>query len=162
MEIIPAIDIMGGKCVRLKRGEKKEVTVYPLCPEEYAKKWREEGAKTLHVVDLDGAFTGKMENLETIAMIIGSTDAKVQVGGGIRTVETAKKILEMGAERVIVSTAALSGEKEAEKIFSECEGKVMVSLDCRNENCGRHGRVRNRCNGHIEGRGALRNEPESH
>jgi phosphoribosylformimino-5-aminoimidazole carboxamide ribotide isomerase len=107
MLIIPAIDIMGDKVVRLQRGDFARSKEYALTPLEYAKKWQDQGAELIHVVDLDGARIGEPKNLETIKSVIKGVSVKVEVGGGIRTVESVKEYLEAGADRVVLSTKVI-------------------------------------------------------
>lgn len=107
MLIIPAVDIMEGKVVRLERGEFEKVITYPLSPLAYAEKWESEGALFIHVVDLDGAKSGEPKNFDIVKEIIKRIHAKVEVGGGIRSVDTIKRYLEIGAERVVLSTKVI-------------------------------------------------------
>src|SRR5918912_1458617 len=103
---IPAIDIRGGRCVRLVQGDFTRETRYADDPAEMARHWQAEGATRLHVVDLDGARDGGRANRDVIRRLLRSVDVPVQVGGGIRSLETARALLEDGADRVIVGTAA--------------------------------------------------------
>ena len=107
MLIIPAVDIMRGKVVRLAQGDFSKVTVYDLTPVDFAKKWEAEGAKFLHIVDLDGAKSGKPANIEVIKDIVKAVAIPLEVGGGIRTIETIREYLEIGASRVVLSTKFL-------------------------------------------------------
>ena len=107
MEIIPAIDIRGGKCVQLYQGKFDRETVFSDDPVDAARRWADQGATRLHVVDLDGARDGLSQNLSTIADIISSVNVPVQVGGGIRSVEAAQAVMSLGADRVIIGTAAV-------------------------------------------------------
>ena len=127
MEVIPAIDLMRGKCVRLLQGRRGEGKDYGEAT-EFAMKWKEKGAERLHVVDLDAAM-GEGENSQAVEAIIG-TGLKVQVGGGIRNLETAQKWLDLGVDRIILGTVAVENENEARKITSAFGRRVFVAIDC--------------------------------
>ncbi|MDA8337349.1 MAG: 1-(5-phosphoribosyl)-5-[(5-phosphoribosylamino)methylideneamino]imidazole-4-carboxamide isomerase [Peptococcaceae bacterium] len=107
MLIIPAVDIRGGRCVRLVEGRLDRETVYGEDPPAMAVNWQEQGAKRLHVVDLDGAFKGSPVNLETIARIARAVGIPVQAGGGIRTLDMVDRLFELGVDRVVLGTAAV-------------------------------------------------------
>ena len=131
MLIIPAIDLKEGKCVRLERGVMSTATIYSDDPAATARRWEAEGAKWLHVVDLDGAFAKKPKNLEAIGNIVEAVGVPVQVGGGVRTLETLSSYLELGVERVVVGTAA---HKDPDLVVAACErfpGKVVLGIDSR-------------------------------
>lgn len=128
MKVIPAVDISKGKCVRLTRGRLEEVTVYYHDPVDAAKRWEEEGAEILHVIDLDAAI-GVGENSETINRVIGSVNIPVQVGGGIRSLECAKKYFDSGAHRVIFGTAALELRMIRDALKTFGADKIMVAVD---------------------------------
>ncbi|ACX51479.1 phosphoribosylformimino-5-aminoimidazole carboxamide ribotide isomerase [Ammonifex degensii KC4] len=132
MLVIPAIDLKGGCCVRLVEGKATLEVVYSSDPVEVALGFEAAGAKWLHVVDLDGAFRGEPANLDAIAAIIRAVGIPVQVGGGIRSRETAEKIFALGAARIILGTAAVM-EKELLKELLDSFGKdrVAVSVDAR-------------------------------
>ena len=104
---IPAIDLKDGKCVRLRQGRMEDVTIYSDHPGEMAKKWESLGAELLHVVDLDGAFAGEPKNLKSIKEIVNSINIPVEVGGGIRTMETIDSLIKAGVARVILGTKAI-------------------------------------------------------
>ncbi len=128
MKIFPAIDLLGGKAVRLKKGDYNEVTVYSDCPPEMAKKFKESGAEWIHVVDLDGARDGSTANFATVAEI-AKVGLKVEIGGGIRSLETVKRYIEAGVSRVIIGTAAVSDPeflKEALALYGEI---IAVGVD---------------------------------
>src|SRR6266581_1887737 len=111
MRIYPAIDILGGKAVRLKQGRKNEATIYG-DPVEMAAKWVTKGAEWLHVVDLDGAFQGKPRNLDILReMAAAVPHAKIQVGGGIRSMSVVDTLLEAGIQRVVLGTAAVQDQE---------------------------------------------------
>ena len=129
MKIFPAIDLFGGNAVRLFKGDYDQMTVYSNEPLEVAKKFEEAGASHLHLVDLEGAKNGTPGNLETIRKIVDNTDLFTEVGGGIRSIETAKAYIDSGVDRIILGTAAVKDEaflKEALSLFSN---KVAVGVD---------------------------------
>ena len=107
MQLYPAIDMKNGKCVRLRQGAFKDITVYSEHPEEIAALWREKGATFLHLVDLDGALAGRSVNEETIKKIVSSVNIPVEIGGGIRSEEAIKNMLALGVKRVIIGTKAV-------------------------------------------------------
>jgi phosphoribosylformimino-5-aminoimidazole carboxamide ribotide isomerase len=132
VDVIPAIDLRGGKCVRLYMGDYAKETVYSDDPVEVARRWQEQGARRLHVVDLDGALLGEPANLEVIANIVRSVNIPVQVGGGIRRILTAERLLQLGVARIIFGTVAIDNPKlveEACRCFGEA---VVVSIDAQN------------------------------
>lgn len=132
MILYPAIDILGGKAVRLRQGEYDQETSYDDDPVDAAKRWEDGGAAYLHVVDLDGAREGEPENLGTVERIAAAVDCPIEVGGGLRSTEAVGLILEAGAARVVVGTAALCDpEFLAETIAIQDAGKVVVSVDAR-------------------------------
>ncbi|MBU0600696.1 1-(5-phosphoribosyl)-5-((5-phosphoribosylamino)methylideneamino)imidazole-4-carboxamide isomerase, partial [bacterium] len=110
MLIIPAIDIKDGRVVRLTQGRFDQETVYFEKPYQVAKRWRAEGASFLHVVDLDGAKGGSLKNKESIKKIIEAVDISIQVGGGIRTLETVEELILMGVSKVILGTTAVNDQ----------------------------------------------------
>ncbi|MBI4200800.1 MAG: 1-(5-phosphoribosyl)-5-[(5-phosphoribosylamino)methylideneamino]imidazole-4-carboxamide isomerase [Chloroflexi bacterium] len=132
MEIIPAIDIRGGRVVRLYQGDFRRETVYSDDPLAVAVRWREAGAPRIHVVDLDGAVAGCLVNAETVQAIAAGVDVPLQVGGGVRDVKTAERLRGMGVERVVFGTAAISDPEVVaqarEKIGAE---GVVVAVDAR-------------------------------
>lgn len=132
MEVIPAIDLRGGKCVRLRQGDYAQETVFDADPVSVAKRWSEEGARRLHVVDLDGARDGVRANAPAVESIVRSTRQPVQLGGGIRTAADAETLLGLGVGRVIFGTAAIEAPDEVRKSV-ELFGseKVVVSVDAR-------------------------------
>ncbi len=131
MLIIPAIDLKEGNCVRLERGVMSTATVYSDNPAAIAKRWRVEGAQWLHVVDLDGAFAKQPRNREAIASIVQSVDIPVQVGGGVRTLETLSAYFDLGVQRVVLGTAA---HNDPDLLVQACDrfpGKVVLGIDSR-------------------------------
>ncbi|MCL0052080.1 1-(5-phosphoribosyl)-5-[(5-phosphoribosylamino)methylideneamino]imidazole-4-carboxamide isomerase [Peptococcaceae bacterium] len=133
MIIFPAIDLKDGKCVRLVEGKLDKKTIYSDKPEEAALHWQSLGAEFLHIVDLDGAFEGAPKNLSVIEKILAAIKIPVQIGGGIRTLDTVKLLLDLGIKRVILGTAAVSEPnlvKEAiEKFGSD---RIVLGIDARN------------------------------
>lgn len=139
MQIIPAIDIRGGKCVRLIQGKFDQETVFADDPVQMARHWQSLGAQRLHVVDLDGAKTGQPLNTKVIARIVDALDIPVQLGGGIRTVETAKLMLDLGVERVIVGTSAVLDKALAQAMFDAFGDQVILGLDASDGFVATHG-----------------------
>ena len=129
MNIIPAIDLIGGKAVRLQKGDYNKVTVYSDDPAEVAKSFAQSGAKYLHVVDLDGAKSGKADNYQTIKKIIEAADLSVEVGGGIRNMDTVKLYAEAGVDRIIIGTAALTDPAFLEEAVRTYGEKITVGVD---------------------------------
>jgi phosphoribosylformimino-5-aminoimidazole carboxamide ribotide isomerase len=130
MEVIPAIDLKGGRCVRLFQGDFNRETVFSDDPLATARAWQEQGGQRLHLVDLDGAATGQPAHLEIIAEIVRELAIPVQVGGGIRTVAIAESWLEAGADRVVIGTAAVN---DPEMVREVCQRRgnqrVVVAVD---------------------------------
>jgi len=132
MEILPAIDIKGGKCVRLYQGDYDRETVYSESPTEVALHWVEEGASRLHVVDLDGAKAGSPVHLAIVGEIASASPTPVQLGGGIRGVATARAAVARGIDRVILGTAAVEEPALVDELCRELGGEaVVVSVDAR-------------------------------
>jgi phosphoribosylformimino-5-aminoimidazole carboxamide ribotide isomerase len=128
-DVIPALDIMGGKCVRLYQGRPDEETVFEYDPMDAASRWQDDGAGLLHVVDLDGAFRGIPVNLELISGIIKRLSIHVQVGGGIRCTEDALGYIEAGAERVVVGTRAFADHDWLIELIEEVGDRLVVGVD---------------------------------
>lgn len=131
--VFPAIDILDGKCVRLYQGDFNDETVYNKDPEFVARKLQTDGAKYLHIVDLDGAKSGILRNLDLIRSIVSSVTMYVQVGGGIRDLHIAEQVLNTGVNRIIIGSAIVSNPqmlKDALKEFGP--EKIVVGIDCRN------------------------------
>lgn len=131
MKIYPAIDLYDGQAVRLLRGDYQAMDVYSKDPVQVAKTFEACGAKCLHLVDLEGARTGQTPNREVIRRLIGETSLFVEVGGGIRSLETAETYLELGANRVIFGTAAVTEPGLVEKAVRQFGDQVTVGLDVR-------------------------------
>lgn len=130
-EIIPAIDIRGGKCVRLLQGDYNRETVYGDDPIAMARKWADAGSPRLHVVDLDGARDGVPVNLEIIRQIAAAIDIPVEVGGGIRTHETIEALLDAGVQRCVLGTAAAKNPDWAEECFAIYADAIILGIDAR-------------------------------
>jgi len=133
MMIIPAIDIRGGKCVRLVGGDYTKETVYDTDPVFVAKQFESQGAKRLHIVDLDGARKGNMINNKIVKKIVQSVKIPVQVGGGIRTESTVELLLEFGVKKVILGTIAIENTPLLKKLLKKYPSQLIVSLDARGE-----------------------------
>jgi phosphoribosylformimino-5-aminoimidazole carboxamide ribotide isomerase len=131
MLIIPAIDLKDGQCVRLQQGRKDAVTVYSGDPSATAKKWEASGAKVLHVVDLDGAFTGSQKNFPGILKIRQSVKIAIEVGGGIRDISTVDKLLSAGINRVIIGTSAIEDAQFVTDACRKFPGKIFVGIDAK-------------------------------
>jgi len=129
-EVIPAVDVQDGGVVQLVAGERGTEKQYGE-PQAAADQWIQQGAETLHLVDLDGAFEGERVNADAFETIIESTDADLQIGGGIRTAEDAFELLDMGVDRVILGTAAVETPEIVAEISERYPGSVMVSLDAK-------------------------------
>lgn len=131
MNIFPAIDLYEGKAVRLFKGDYNEMTVYSDNPVEIALDFKNQGAKYMHVVDLEGAKSGETPNLEVVAKLVRAFDGFVEIGGGIRSLEVVKKYVDIGVKRVILGTAALTDReflKEAIALYGE---RIAVGVDIR-------------------------------
>ena len=132
MIILPAIDLKDGKCVRLRQGRADEVTVYGDDPAEQAVDWREQGGAELHVVDLDGAFAGSPKHADVIRRIIEAFGGPVEVGGGLRTPEALRAVIEAGAARAIIGSAALEDPALLSKAVELYGDRIAVGIDARN------------------------------
>ncbi|MCS7130085.1 MAG: 1-(5-phosphoribosyl)-5-[(5-phosphoribosylamino)methylideneamino]imidazole-4-carboxamide isomerase [Archaeoglobaceae archaeon] len=130
--IIPAVDLKDGKVVRLRQGREKEITFSTDNPILVAKKWIEKGARVLHVIDLDGAFQGKLKHEEIIRKII-DLGVEVQIGGGIRDFEIAERLLNFGAERVIFGTLAVERVEEVRNFAKHWKKRVMIAVDVKSD-----------------------------
>jgi phosphoribosylformimino-5-aminoimidazole carboxamide ribotide isomerase len=130
-EIIPAIDIRGGQCVRLVHGDYNRETVYGADPVAMARRWQDEGATRLHVVDLDGAREGAPANLPIIAAIAKALSIPVQMGGGLRTREAIQSTLDAGVQRCILGTKAVQEPEWAQQMFAEFDDAIILGLDAR-------------------------------
>ncbi|MGL6015569.1 MAG: 1-(5-phosphoribosyl)-5-[(5-phosphoribosylamino)methylideneamino]imidazole-4-carboxamide isomerase [Selenomonadaceae bacterium] len=131
MIIFPAIDIRGGKCVRLTKGDFSQETVFSDRPEEMAKKWAAQGAQYLHVVDLDGALAGKSVNLAAIEAIIEAVSIPIELGGGIRTMENIEMLLALGVERVILGSVAVREPELVREACTKFGERIVVGIDAK-------------------------------
>lgn len=129
MVIIPAVDIKNGKCVRLTQGKADTAIVYQDSPVKAAMHWQENGAKYLHIVDLDGAFTGNTINFEIIKNIFSAISIPAQIGGGIRTLKDIEKYIELGTDRVILGTQAIKEPDFLKKAYNAFGNKIAVAID---------------------------------
>ena len=132
MEVIPAIDLKDGACVRLYQGDFEQTTVFSTDPAETALRWQSAGAPRIHVVDLDGSRSGVPTNLESIRAIADAVSVPLQVGGGVRTAETAQALLEAGVERVVLGTAAVEDPGLVHELCRRWGAeRVVVAVDAR-------------------------------
>ncbi len=129
MNIFPAIDLLNGNAVRLQKGDYNKVTIYSENPAEVAKSFEEQGAKFLHVVDLDGAKDGTTANFDTVKEIISKTSLSVEIGGGIRNMGRIKKYIDIGVDRVIIGTAAVTDSDFLHEAVKEYGEKIVVGVD---------------------------------
>jgi phosphoribosylformimino-5-aminoimidazole carboxamide ribotide isomerase len=129
MKIFPSIDIKDKKCVRLVKGDFNNKTEYEISPLEQAKKYKDYGFKNLHIVDLDGALTGETVNLDIIQTIIRKFDLKVEIGGGIRNVDSIQKYIDAGAEKIILGSAAIKDKNFLKKACEKFPNKIALGLD---------------------------------
>ena len=132
MIILPAIDLKDGKCVRLRQGRADDVTVYGDDPAQQAQDWADQGGRELHVVDLDGAFAGTPKHAEVIRRIIEAFRGPVEVGGGLRTQEALRAVIEAGATRAIIGSAALEDPEFLTSAVELYGDKIAVGIDARN------------------------------
>ena len=132
MNIIPAVDIKDGKCVRLLQGKMESETVFSDDPAAMARQWDQMGAELIHVVDLDGAIKKSPQNLQTIKGIVKIVSAHVQVGGGIRNLETIDQYVKLGVKRVIIGTEAIRNPELVDAACKDFPGQIVVGIDARN------------------------------
>ncbi|PZD70877.1 1-(5-phosphoribosyl)-5-[(5- phosphoribosylamino)methylideneamino] imidazole-4-carboxamide isomerase [Acaryochloris thomasi RCC1774] len=131
MEILPAIDLLEGRCVRLYQGDYEQSQVFSEDPVEVAKSWVDQGANWLHLVDLDGAKTGEPVNLEPISRIVNAIDVPVQVGGGIRDRNRVTQLLDLGVNRVILGTVAIENPELVTQLCQEFPQQIVIGIDAR-------------------------------
>ena len=131
MLVIPAIDLKDGQCVRLLQGRKDAVTAYSNEPAKTAKRWESYGAKLIHIVDLDGAFTGRQTNLDAIIKIRQSVNIPLQVGGGIRNIGNVINLFSAGIDRIIIGTAAIEDPEFLTYACRTYPGKVLIGIDAK-------------------------------
>lgn len=129
MIVIPAVDLKGGRCVRLFQGNMDKETVYSKDPVAMAKRWEGEGAKMLHIVDLDGAVGGSPANTEAVRAIVKALSIPCELGGGIRSMETIERYLEMGLDRVVLGTVAVKDPDLVKRAAKAYPGKIVVGID---------------------------------
>jgi phosphoribosylformimino-5-aminoimidazole carboxamide ribotide isomerase len=134
MKIFPAIDIKDKKCVRLIKGDFNSKTEYKVSPLDQARKYKEHGFKNLHIVDLDGALTGQMVNLNIIQEIVVQYDLKVEVGGGVRTLSSIKKYVDVGVEKIILGSAAIKNKEFLKEACIKFKNKIALGLDSKDGN----------------------------
>ncbi len=132
MIILPAIDIKDGQCVRLYQGDYAQVTTYDADPVKVAQRWQALGARWLHIVDLDGAAAGHPVNVESIKRIRASTSSHIELGGGMRTLKDIGQMLDLGINRVVLGTVALTDRALLEEVLSRWGERIIVGLDARN------------------------------
>lgn len=132
MQVLPAIDLKDGRCVRLRQGDMHQETVYSSDPANIAVQWQGQGASYLHVVDLNGAVEGRPANLPQLEAILNAVSVPIQVGGGIRSIETICKYLERGVARVVLGTAALEDRQLVEDACQKFPGRILLGMDARN------------------------------
>jgi phosphoribosylformimino-5-aminoimidazole carboxamide ribotide isomerase len=132
MKIFPAIDIKDKKCVRLVKGDFNNKTEYQMSPVDQACKYKDHGFKNLHIVDLDGALTGKMINLDIIKEIVGKFDLKIEVGGGVRNIDSIQKYTDVGVEKVILGSAAIKNKTFLKEACQKFPNKIALGLDAKN------------------------------
>ena len=131
MKIFPAIDIKDKKCVRLLKGDFKNKIEYEISPVEQAEKYKDHGFKNLHIVDLDGALTGETINIDIIQDIIIKFDLKIEIGGGIRNLDSIQKYIDVGAEKVILGSAAIKDKKFLKETCEKFPNRIALSLDAK-------------------------------
>ena len=134
MKIFPAIDIKAKKCVRLVKGDFNNKTEYETSPIDQAGKYKDHGFKNLHIVDLDGALTGNTVNLDIIKEIVGKYDLKIEVGGGVRSIDSIKKYVDLGVEKVILGSAAIKNKEFLKEACTKFKKKIALGLDAKDGN----------------------------
>ena len=131
MKIFPAIDIKDKKCVRLVKGDFDNKTEYEMSPVEQAGKYKDHGFKNLHIVDLDGALSGEIVNLDIIQEIVKKSDLKVEVGGGVRNIESIQKYTDVGVEKVILGSAAIKDKNFLKEACEKFQNQIALGLDAK-------------------------------
>ena len=131
MRIFPAIDIKDRKCVRLIKGDFDNKTEYGTSPVEQAAKYKDHGFKNLHIVDLDGALTGKTININIVNEIVSKFDIKIEIGGGVRNFESIQKYVDVGVEKVILGSAAIKDKEFLKESCQKFPGKIALGLDAK-------------------------------
>ena len=134
MKIFPAIDIKDKKCVRLIKGDFENKTEYEISPIDQAKQYKNKGFKNLHIVDLDGALSGKTINLDVIKDIVKQSGLTIEIGGGIRTLESIKEYINIGVEKVILGSAAIKDKNFLKEACNKFKDKIALGLDAKDGN----------------------------
>ena len=134
MKIFPAIDIKDKKCVRLIKGDFENKTEYKASPIDQAAKYKDHGFKNLHIIDLDGALTGKTINLDIIKEIVSKYDLKIEIGGGVRNIDSIKQYIDVGVEKVILGSGAIKNKDFLRKACEKFKNQIALGLDEKNGN----------------------------
>ena len=134
MKIFPAIDIKDKKCVRLIKGDFENKTEYENSPIDQAGKYKDHGFKNLHIVDLDGAITGKTVNLDIIEEIVNKYDLKIEIGGGVRSFDSIKQYIDTGVEKVILGSGAIKNKEFLKESCEKFKGQIALGLDAKDGN----------------------------
>ena len=134
MKIFPAIDIKDKKCVRLIKGDFENKTEYKISPIDQAGKYKDHGFKNLHIVDLDGALTGKTVNLDIIKEIVSKYDLKIEIGGGVRSLDSIKQYIDTGVEKVILGSGAIKNKEFLKEACQKFKGQIALGLDAKDGN----------------------------
>ena len=134
MKIFPAIDIKDKKCVRLVKGDFDNKTEYEISPVDQASKYKDHGFKNLHIVDLDGALTGKTVNLDVIQEIVSKYDLKIEIGGGIRSLDSIKQYIDVGVDRVILGSGAIKNKEFLKEACKKFKNQIALGLDAKDGN----------------------------
>ena len=134
MKIFPAIDIKDKKCVRLIKGDFENKTEYAMSPIDQAGKYKDHGFKNLHIVDLDGALTGKTVNIDVIQEIVSKYDLKIEIGGGVRSLDNIKKYIDAGVEKVILGSGAIKNKEFLKEACEKFKNQIALGLDAKDGN----------------------------
>ena len=134
MKIFPAIDIKDKKCVRLIKGDFENKTEYETSPVDQAAKYKDHGFKNLHIVDLDGALTGKTVNLDIIQEIVSKHNLKIEIGGGVRSLDSIKQYIDVGVEKVILGSGAIKNKEFLKESCEKFKGQIALGLDAKDGN----------------------------
>ena len=134
MKIFPAIDIKDKRCVRLIKGDFENKTEYEISPIDQASKYKDHGFKNLHIVDLDGALTGKTVNLDTIKEIVSKYDLKIEIGGGVRSLDSIKQYIDAGVEKVILGSGAIKNKEFLKEACEKFKSQIALGLDAKDGN----------------------------